>query len=484
MNVSTAKFNKKLNESAKKLKEFATSTKGLILEGLAGYGFYKMIELAGEEERSLNKVKFAFGAFADTVTSQSEKMNLAFGFSRDEFNKSAAGLGSLLKSEGYGEQAAATLSTAFTTVAEKASRMTGVPLEEYLSKIAGAMAGRARGLHEIGIVLSKDAIAAEALRLGLMRMGGEMSDNAKQQATTSLLYTQLQKKTEHYGETVDTISGRMAAFKDRVEEIVQSLAVMLMPLIGPGGQIQEGLAALQMLMDNWGASAVAAGTNVANSVQGQAASIGFLQKSVGYIADAWQLVKIAWYSAQGAMTAGIKLLVDSLGFYAKALDSFFQFLADHGIGKTSGPSGVTTYLETLSQGLDDLNKNQFADLQKQVAAPWAHNDVNSYFDNVRKKMAVAKAELNKPVSIASALKDKSAITPADSKKYELGKASAFGSSESANTILRSQYGNRSAKNADSVKIAANTATANKHLQKIASAVARNEKVFAEIWANF
>ena len=217
---------------------------------------------------------------------------MAFGFSRDEFNKSAVSLGGLLKSEGYSEHAAATLSTAFVTVAEKAARMKGVGLDEYLQKVGKAIAGKSKGLEEIGIVIGKDAIAAKALSLGLMHAGEAISDNAKQQATTALVYEQLQKKTEHYDETVGSVADRMAAFKGRVENLVETFAMSLMPLIGPGGAIQEGFAALQMLMDSFGASAVATGQNVVNSTQGQVQSISFLQKSIAYLADSWDYVRI------------------------------------------------------------------------------------------------------------------------------------------------------------------------------------------------
>ncbi len=473
MTTKTDKLVKGLKTASAKVIEFATSLKGLALEGLGGYGMYKLIDIAGEAERTINRVKFTFGEFGSTVTEQSEKMALAFGFSRDEFNKSAVSLGGLLKSEGYTESAAATLSTQFVTLAEKASRMTGVPLDTYLDKIKGAMAGRARGLHEIGVAMGNDAIEAQALKMGLNRLGGTLSDNAKQQAITALLYDQLQKKTEHYDETVGTIADRMSAFKGRVENLVETFATSLMPLIGPGGSIHEGFAVLQTAMDSWAASSMAASSTVISGVQGQAQSISYLQKAVGYLADGWQAMKLAFLAAQGAITKGLQLIAQAT---ANVLNGLATLRGAGWLANTN----ATKFVNTLAKDLDDLNKNQFNTLQEKLKEPWSHNTVNDYFANVRDKMKITRAELAKPVDISKALADKKAVTPLG-KEIKFAKAAEFGSSEATNAQLRSRYGG-GLNNKDAAKTAENTKQAVVALKEIAKNTGRGMSQ-AEVWAN-
>ena len=458
MRVETAKLAKGLKDASHKVFEFATSLKGLALEGVGGYGMYKLIDIAGEAERTLNRVRFTFGEFGATVTEQSDKMALAFGFSRDEFNKSAVSLGGLLKSEGYSEHAAATLSTAFVTVAEKAARMKGVGLDEYLQKIGKAIAGKSKGLEEIGIVIGKDAIAAKALSLGLMHAGEAISDNAKQQATTALVYEQLQKKTEHYGETVGTTADLMAAFKGRVENLVESFATMLMPMIGPGGAIQEGFAVLQTLMDSWGASAMAASKNVVTGVEGQAASISYLQKSIAYIADTWDTVRLSFLWTQTKITEGLIYMIKEFGGFAEGIGKIVNYFTGLNV---SAADFTKTWIEDMNR-MKEAQQETFNKLASQAPSS---DGINAYFANVRDKMKATSADLAKPIDIAKALADKKAIEPIG-KDLKKNKASEFFSSESANTQLRSRYGSGQS-NKENAKIARNTEQAAATLKEIA-----------------
>ncbi len=187
MTVQTQKLVTGLKHAGSEIANFATSLKGVILEAGAVAGMYKLIEIAGAMEQQVNRAKVVFGKFSDEVIGMSEKMADAFGAPRKEFIQGATEMGTLLKAEGYTQEGAAYLANAFTTAAMNASRFTGIPLEEYLQKISGALAGHARGLHTIGIVMNDDMIKQEAFRLGIGTLSGELKNSAKIQATASLL---------------------------------------------------------------------------------------------------------------------------------------------------------------------------------------------------------------------------------------------------------------------------------------------------------
>lgn len=107
---------------------------------------------------------------------------------------------------------------------------------------------------------------------------------------------------------------------------------------------------------------------------------------VGALADGWQLLKAGWYLAESAMTTGVKMVVDNILLFAKALQACVNILPGM---KTD----FTSTLEAISTDLDKLAKKQMAQANTEFIAPNASDKIKKYYaDQVAAAKAAAEAK--------------------------------------------------------------------------------------------
>jgi hypothetical protein len=104
-----------------------------------------------------------------------------------------------------------------------------ISAEEAATTLEGALAGRMRGMVQLGIVIKEADIQETALRLGLVRTGQTMSE---QQATLARFITVQEKLSKVNGEfarNLDKPAVMLIQLRQRMGDAVESMGTALMP---------------------------------------------------------------------------------------------------------------------------------------------------------------------------------------------------------------------------------------------------------------
>jgi hypothetical protein len=244
------------------------------------------IMAASDLEESQNKVNVVFGSSAKTITDFAKTSAQDLGLSRAAALAATGTFGNLFTSMGLGQKEAAGLSTKVVTLASDLASFNNVSPEEALEKLRAGLVGEAEPLRSLGINLNEDAVAAEAMRLGLAKSKKEVSDSAKIQARYSLI---LKQSTNAQGDFKNTSSGMAnsiriikASFADLQEQIGERLLPVIAPLVSQFAKLlPRAMDALRPYLDRAGAA-----------IRGVADAIGRIVTSIrenGVIATLMQL---------------------------------------------------------------------------------------------------------------------------------------------------------------------------------------------------
>jgi hypothetical protein len=482
MTTNSAAFAKGLKTAGAELKAFgqqALSVGNILLGGLIGAGgiagLYKMVEMAGHLEQQMHRVKVVFGDSSEAVVKSAKLMSDAFGVSNEEFLKNAASSGALFKNMGYSEEQASKLSVGFEKLAIDQSRLTGIPVADVMEKIQKGAAGSAKGLKDLGVYMNEDVVKAEALKLGLTGMGGQLSESAKIQARLSVISKQLSSATGEAGKTAETVMGRWEAFTGRLQNIAETISTILLPLIGPGAEMQVGLLGIQGYLDGVAESMKSTTGVMITGAQTQVQANGWIQRSISVIADTWWDVKNAFLLMQHDVTEGLGFLVGWFDKLSRAMGNLTPALKilEAGIGKD--------FFKTWSEDLKNLADKQLEDVNKKLTAPLPSASIDAWFQNARNKMAALRAEAQKNTLDLKAIGAPKEM--AGAKSTSSSTAMVMGSQESTNAILKSKYGGHSDKT--NQKIENNTAKTAEYMKKLADAWEhKGDNGMQVVWQDF
>lgn len=430
--------------------------------GIAAYGFAKLVQGGMALGEQTDRARITFGQFATEVISAADEMAKAYGVSKRSFIQSASALGQIFQGAGYGEQAAAGLSVHFVKLATDLSSFAHIPMEEAMQKIQSGLVGMARPLREVGVLMSEEAVNAYAAKHGIAALGTELNESQKVQARVGLITESLAKAQGNLSLTSDSAANQVRALEGRFENLKDSIGTALIGIvIGPLADLQTGLTAIQMAWDNSAIAAANASVGVVGGAQQQVASIGWVQRSVGFLADAWDVLRLGFSAVQSYITAGIGKIVEGLLYLSKSFDSM---AAKVGLGGT----GATQFLETYAKDLKNLSEVQWEGFQKKLTEPWPSEGINTFFDAARQKTALLRADLGKTKTDISQFHPAAGLEKtAKVKDMKFADASEYGSDKAVNTILRSRYGGGHT-NKENAKIAENTGKAANLLEKIAA----------------
>lgn len=466
MVTNTQGFTKGINTTRRDLNAFASDVTrvgiGLFALGAAGaLAISKTVIAASNLEEQADRTRDQFGKFAGSVIDQSELLSTAFGLAKKDILESASVLSAIFESAGYAGKGVADLSVHFVKLATDLSRFANIPFKEALRKIESGLVGQVRPLREVGVALSEAATDAYAFTHGIAKAGAELTDSQKVQARAGFIAEALQKSWGNLAKTGDKVAGAIEAVKGRFENLSAEIGNSLLLIAAPTlGEVQIAVQALQTSWISAGQSAIASSGATIEGLTTEHHTIGILQQSIMTIADGWQIVGQSFKTVQVIITSGIKAIVDGL----KTLNDFYIALANLIPGNKVQSNGV---MEALQDAFNTTVAQQFEDLKKAQAAPWASEVIAKNFDQARKDIQEARTKL-----AAMGKLDVLSIKPGVDANAIAGKAhqgfahaAEFGSVEAVNTILSSTYGSPKMGGA-AEKTAQNTAKTNVLLEQI------------------
>lgn len=197
-----------------------------------GAALYKSVNGASDLAESLSKVSVVFGDSTSKITGTADELAKAFGLPKREILDAASNIGLVAKGAGQSADQAADLGSAMAKLAADAASFYNVPLDLALEKIRAGLVGESEPLRAFGVLLSDDAMKAEALRLGLMRAGQDMTDAAKVQARASLITKGLADASGDLARTQDGAANQSRKFSGQLQNLSDTIGTILLPAFG------------------------------------------------------------------------------------------------------------------------------------------------------------------------------------------------------------------------------------------------------------
>lgn len=196
------------------------------------------IQLSSDKAESASKVNVLFGDSAEIVQKKSESAASSVALSSGKYLALAGTLGNLVINFGITGDAAANMSTDMIQLAADMGSFHNADTSEVVEAMGAAFRGETEPIRRFGVMLSADAIAAQAVAMGLAESTKNVSSSAKAQATYQLI---LQQTTAAQGDLARTSDGlanaqRLAAARQeeawtRLGDKIKPLATAIIPMM-------------------------------------------------------------------------------------------------------------------------------------------------------------------------------------------------------------------------------------------------------------
>jgi hypothetical protein len=252
---------------------------------LAGF-FSSGIKGAIDLQETMSKINTIFGDSSAIISKQADEMASKFGVVKGEFLNAASDFGSAFKAIGAAAPEAAALGNQLAKLGMDMASFNNASNEEAFTALRAALRGEFDPLERFNVMLSAAAIEQEALSLGLIKSAKDMDENAKKQATLSLI---MKKTIDQQGDmerTADGSANSWRKFMGTITNLATEMGGTLEPAIN--SIISVGNEMLTGLVSSFQASKASFESFAAGVSEG-AQTVGIMWRN---LADIWQIVQL------------------------------------------------------------------------------------------------------------------------------------------------------------------------------------------------
>lgn len=226
-----------IDSSGKKLgSRLGTAMKGGALAAvggavLAGAFLKDAVGMAGELEQSVGAIDTVFGKSASKMHKWAKGAAQDVGLTQNEFNELGTLIGSQLKNGGTAMDQLAPKTNNLITMGADLSSMFGGSTKEAVEALSSALKGERDPIERYGVSLNQAKIDAEAAALGFEKVGGALTDEAKQAATLSLITKQTSDAHGNFAKESGTLAGQQQRLSASFDNMKTSLGTALLPVV-------------------------------------------------------------------------------------------------------------------------------------------------------------------------------------------------------------------------------------------------------------
>lgn len=220
------------SKKARSLESSLKSARGPLLAisgALIGLGVIGL-KGASDLEEAMNKVTVTFGESSEEALKFASTAAKTFGISKNSALEYSGTLGTILNASGLMRSETVEMSTALLGLAADMGSFHNASIEETLNAIRSGLVGEVEPLRRFGVLLNQAAVEAKAVEMGLISMGGQMSEADKVQARYALI---LEKTTDIQGDfsrTQDSLANSVKSAKAQFSDMTAELGVNLIPI--------------------------------------------------------------------------------------------------------------------------------------------------------------------------------------------------------------------------------------------------------------
>lgn len=413
--------------------------------------FDKTIQSASTLNETTSKVKTVFGDAADSVLKLGDDMAKAYGTPKQEILDATAILGLFAKGAGQSAQGASEFSQSMVKLASDAASFYNVPFAEAIQKIQSGLSGESEPLRAFGVFLNEDAVATQALSMGLAKTKDQLTDGNKVMARAALITKGMATASGDLDRTLDGTENQSRKFWGTLSNLGTEVGTVLLPIFDQF--LQVGNSAASTLAASWEASK-ATFTGWADSVVGAFDVVKTMWRNLG---DVFEIGRIKMAEGVANLLAILSTLPDNVAKIAGYIGkNWYQLIHDAifatGISLQNFLKNITDAGSALGKwamdpfGGFDFNGTPLLDgfkatadaLPEMTRPAWV-----SYQDQID---AVGKNMADKEVARAAGLaaKAKAATAPAvnaaeaAAKKAEKFKSESLGASDFAAKLRAAQ----------------------------------------------
>jgi hypothetical protein len=402
--------------------------------GIAALGLYKAARAASSLAEQTDRARSTFGPFASGILKEADVMAGAYGMTKSLFIDTASGLAGQFQGLGYADKDAVTLGVHLTKLGMDAKSRFQIPMEEAMTKISSAMAGESEAVKRWGIDLTETNLKIKAEAMGIKALAGGLTQAQKAQVRVALMEEKLSKVRGDLAKTSGSAENATAGLMGRLENLAATVGTALLPTVGNAMvQLQTGVEALSMTWTSMTKGVVNDQVGVVGAMGESAQAMGWFQKSVGFVADAFQVMKVGFYFAQSVITSGIATMIKGFGQLGASVDWLLVKL-----GQKS--TGAGAFLNTYADDLKRLSASQAAMASQELVKAPLSDSVNAAFAAAQARIKGMQAEAMKPGVDVTKLAPKSAEIEKKGVETKFASAAESGSKEATNAILQSRYG--------------------------------------------
>lgn len=220
----------KLENASKKMTSIGKKMTAAITIPLVGLSVLAVKE-AANMQGAMDKFNVVFRGGTDEMLEWVEAYRKEFPLAKQEIIKFSADLQGLIVPMGVNRSQAAQMTKEWMHLAGALSAFHDVPMEEALNAIRSGISGQSEPLKRFGIVLSEAKIEEEALRLGLIKTGQEMSSEVKQMAILSLAYRQSADAVNGLEEQKGSLLWQLQELQATYKEFMLDLGNLFLPIV-------------------------------------------------------------------------------------------------------------------------------------------------------------------------------------------------------------------------------------------------------------
>jgi hypothetical protein len=201
-----------------------------------GEAMFDAAKKASDLGESVSKVNVSFGPAAKDVVGQADMLAERFGVVKRESLDAAAAFGLMGQAAGQTKEESAAMGNRFVRMGLDIASFHNIANAEAFEKLRSGLAGEIEPLRQIGILLSEDAVQAQALKMGLVGSASEAKHLTQQQKVSA---------------RVELIAAQMGPAMGDLERTAGSAANQLRKLQGDmenlttefGNELQDALRA-------------------------------------------------------------------------------------------------------------------------------------------------------------------------------------------------------------------------------------------------
>jgi hypothetical protein len=195
-----------------------------------GRAFAGAGQAAADMGETINKLKVVFGASNTDVRKFADELAADLGYAKGELLDAASAFGAMGRGSGMAAKEAAVFANEMVKLAVDMRSVENVPFTVAVQKLQSGLSGTTRPLRQYGILLSADMVKQEALRLGLIKVGQTLDEQAKVVARASLEFKKAQFAMNDAAITAESTSNLQVAATGRLVNAYTEFGKALMPL--------------------------------------------------------------------------------------------------------------------------------------------------------------------------------------------------------------------------------------------------------------